>query len=63
MIIGVKTISRDDMVEQKDRDQYRIMMVFFYNEGNLDSYYVDRYIMKLYKGGIIEWSGGVVNVT
>ena len=32
--------------------------MFFYNEGKLNSFYVERYMMNIFKGGIIEWWGG-----
>ena len=50
LVIGVKDL---------DDNTTSIKMVFFYTEGKLNSFYVDRYIMNIFKGGIIEWWGGV----
>lgn len=67
LIIGVRTtttykINEDNAIEKVDEVMYHIKMLFFYEEGELATYDVDRYIMKLYKGGIIEWNGGVVGL-
>lgn len=67
LIVGVRTTitykaNEDNVIEKVDEVMYHIKMLFFYEEGELETYYVDRYIMKLYKGGIIEWNGGVVGL-
>lgn len=67
LMIGVRTITtyktnEDNAIEKVDEVMYHIKMLFFYEEGKLETYYVDRYNLKLYKGGIIEWNGGVVGL-
>ncbi|MCM1232916.1 MAG: hypothetical protein NC489_22550, partial [Ruminococcus flavefaciens] len=62
LIVGVRYPEKDESLHSDTReDGYIIRIIYYYHKGEIDYFGDERYLLNLYKGGIVEHQAGTIS--